>query len=397
MASTSMAARRVGWVVLGVLALTAAGLSADKAKRPKLDVAYVPTHRQAVEQMLTLAGVTEKDYVIDLGCGDGRIVVIAAKKHKARGLGVDLNPKRVRESKQNVKKADVGDLVEIRLGNALTTDVSKATVVTLFLLETVNVQLRPRLFAQLQPGSRVVSNSFSMRDWKPDKTLRHEKAYSNVIHFWVIPAPAGGTWGWRSKLGEEQQDGCLKLEQDFQAVQGTLAFGGGDGVPVTKASLVGKKLSFSAKVRASEEIEVAFEGVVEGDEIRGTQKFTGGPNAGTHRWVARRKPVDLAGRWQIRAESGARNNGTLHIQPDGGKLKAVYVRDSEPDNRLPLSAFYVWGSSIRFELPVRRRSLAFSGSLGPDGGGGRVGRENSDRQATWTAKRLAAEPAPSRQ
>jgi precorrin-6B methylase 2 len=390
MISAGIATRRSLWTVLGVLAVAAAPLSAGRAKRPELDVPYVPTHRQAVEQMLQLAGVTEKDYVIDLGCGDGRIVVIAAKKYKARGLGVDLDPRRIRQSKQNVKKAGVGELVEIREGNALKTDVSKATVVTLFLLETVNVQLRPTLFAQLQPGSRVVSNSFTMGDWKADKKLQHDKAYSKVIYFWVIPAPAAGTWTWQTKLGDKQQPGCLKLEQEFQAVQGTLACDGGAAVPVAKASLVGRKLSFNAKLRASEEVEVAFEGVVEGDAIRGTQKWSSGPGAGTHPWVAKRTPVDLAGRWQIRSPSQPSDNGTLHIRRDAGKLKAFYVRDAEPDKECPLPGFYVWGSSVRFDVPSDGLALAFSGSLGPDGGGGRVGHEESEAgdRKTWSAKRL---------
>jgi hypothetical protein len=319
-------------------------------------------------------------------------VVTAAKKHKTRGLGVDLDPRRVRDSNQNAQKAGATDLVEFRNGNALLTDVSKANVVTLFLLERINVLLRPRLFAQLKPGSRVVSNSFSMRDWKPDKEVRHKKAYSNVIYLWTIPAGVGGTWTWRSKVGGKEIAGTAALKQEFQAVRGTVGLAGAAQTPLAKPSLCGKELRFSASVGTGDKAAaVTFCGKVDGDAITGTQEWRGGPHAGTHPWTAKRKPVDLAGRWQVRAPSHSQCNGTLRIRRTGADLKAVYVRDDEADKELPLPALYVWGSSIRFEVPWGNSPLAFAGSLGPDAGGGTVGREQSQRRSEWSAKRLAGE------
>ena len=379
--------RRAMWVVFGVWAVSAMPVSAAK---PKLDVPYVPTKQNAVDEMLKVAKVTAKDYVIDLGCGDGRIVVTAAKKYKARGLGVDLDPKRIGESKSNASKAGVTDLVEFRQADVMKTDVRRANVVTLFLLVKVNLWLRPVLFAQLKPGSRVVSNSFSMRDWKPDREVKHPDAYDKVIYFWVIPASVGGTWTWQATPGGKDVAGSLEIEQEFQAVQGTVSFATAAAVPVTEAVLTGKELRFTAAVGAgNEKASVVYRGNVAGDQIKGTQEWRGGPNAGTYPWVAKRKAADLTGRWQVRAPKQSRQSGTLSIRRGASGLSATYILDDQPGKEVPLSGFYVWGSSVRFEVRGDKRSpQVFSGSLGPDAGGGRMSREESKRQAKWSAKRL---------
>ena len=131
---------------------------------------YVPTPQDVVERMLALANVQKSDYVIDLGCGDGRIPVTAAKKYGARALGVDIDPVRIEEANANAKAAGVEHLVTFKLQNALTTDVSTATVVTTYLLSASNLRLRPILTKQLKPGSRIVAHSFSFGDWTPEKT-----------------------------------------------------------------------------------------------------------------------------------------------------------------------------------------------------------------------------------
>ena len=131
---------------------------------------YVPTGHDVVDRMLSLAGVSKADFVVDLGCGDGRIPIAAAKKYGARGLGVDIDPVRISEAQANLKAAGVQDLVEFRLQDALKTDVSNATVVTTFLLSASNLRLRPILTKQLKPGARIVTNTFSMGDWSPAKT-----------------------------------------------------------------------------------------------------------------------------------------------------------------------------------------------------------------------------------
>lgn len=150
------------------------GTQAAKAPQKRPDAPqlapYVPTPHEVVERMLDLAKVTKDDFVIDLGCGDGRIVVAAAKKYGARGLGVDIDPVRIEEANANAKAAGVTHLVEFRLQDALKTDVSKATVVTTYLLSQSNLKVRPMITKQLKPGSRIVAHSFSMGDWEPEKT-----------------------------------------------------------------------------------------------------------------------------------------------------------------------------------------------------------------------------------
>lgn len=147
---------------------------------------FVPTPYDVVNRMLTLAGVTQDDVVYDLGCGDGRIVITAAERFGARGVGVDIDPQRIAESNANAERAGVQHLVRFIEQDALAVDVSEATVVTLYLLSSSNAKLRPILTRQLQPGARIVSHAFSMGDWEPDVTDRFEdeRGNSRTLYLW---------------------------------------------------------------------------------------------------------------------------------------------------------------------------------------------------------------------
>ena len=159
-------------------------LSQEAVLAAKLDVPYVPTPQEVVDRMLELAKVGKKDVLYDLGCGDGRIVVTAAKKYGARGMGIDLDPTRIAEAKENAKKAGVQDRASFRVGDLFKTDVSEATVVTLYLLPTVNAKLRPQLWKQLKVGTRVVSHAFDMgAEWPPEKT---DEVGGRKIYYWTI-------------------------------------------------------------------------------------------------------------------------------------------------------------------------------------------------------------------
>jgi ubiquinone/menaquinone biosynthesis C-methylase UbiE len=148
------------------------------------DVPYVPTKQEVVEEMLRMAGVKPGDVVYDLGCGDGRIVVTAAQKFGARGVGVDIDPKRIAEANENARRAGVESQVTFQVGDLFEADIREATVVTLYLLPDVNIRLKPKLRRDLKPGTRVVSHDFSMGDdWKPEKTLR---LGNDWIYFWTI-------------------------------------------------------------------------------------------------------------------------------------------------------------------------------------------------------------------
>ena len=148
------------------------------------DVIYVPTEFGVVIQMLKLAEVTSKDIVYDLGCGDGRFVVTAARQFGARGVGIDIDAERIKEARELSKRTGAGDKVRFIEGDLFETDISEATVVTLYLLTRLNLKLRPKLMKELKPSTRIVSHAFDMGDWKPEKT---EPAGSTMIYLWRIP------------------------------------------------------------------------------------------------------------------------------------------------------------------------------------------------------------------
>jgi ribosomal protein L11 methylase PrmA len=148
------------------------------------DVPYVPTTELVVEKMLEMAKVGPKDVVYDLGSGDGRIVITAAKKYGATGLGVDIDPERIKEANENAKAAKVTDKVKFKQGDLFEVDLRPATVVTLYLLPDINLKLRPKLLSELKPGTRVVSHNYHMGDWKPEQTVQLE---GHTVYFWTIP------------------------------------------------------------------------------------------------------------------------------------------------------------------------------------------------------------------
>ncbi len=148
------------------------------------DVPYVPTPHDVVDAMLKLADVKAGDVVYDLGCGDGRIVIAAAKKYGARGTGIDINPERIREANENAGKEGVTDKVRFLEKNLFEADIREASVVTLYLLSDVNLRLRPKLLKDLKPGTRIVSHSFDMGDWKPEK---EQTIDGRRIYFWTVP------------------------------------------------------------------------------------------------------------------------------------------------------------------------------------------------------------------
>jgi len=179
-------------VLAGALAVGSAvlqagpGLPESQTSGAQSLAPYVPTPQDVVEKMLELAGVTAADVVYDLGCGDGRLVITAARKYGARGVGIDIDPERIAESEANARKAGVESLVGFRLQDAMKADVSPATVVTLYLLSSSNMRLRPLLTAQLRPGARIVSHAFSMGDWTPDKveSFKDANGSSRTLYLW---------------------------------------------------------------------------------------------------------------------------------------------------------------------------------------------------------------------
>lgn len=189
--------RRRFLTALGALGVSGLARAADQAA-PLLaqaaarlrgpDVIFVPTPNDVVNKMLEMAAVTAKDVVYDLGCGDGRIVITAAQRYGARGVGIDIDPERIREATENVTRAQVAGKVKFIQGDLFEADISEATVVTLYLLTELNLKLRPKLMKDLRPGTRVVSHAFAMGDWKPE---RSEIVNGSAVYLWRIPPRKG--------------------------------------------------------------------------------------------------------------------------------------------------------------------------------------------------------------
>jgi len=232
------------------------------------DVVWVPTPQALVDKMLDMAKVTPKDYVIDLGSGDGRTVITAAKRG-ARALGIEYNPDLVELSKRNAANEGVSDKANFVKADLFESDFSQATVITMFLLPEINLKLRPRIL-DLKPGTRIVSNSFTMGEWTADETATLSGGCTSwcTALFWIVPAKAEGTW--------QLRQGDLTLKQDFQLISGTLR-SGSNTMPITNGRLRGDQISFSAG-------GAQYTGRVNGNAIEGTVK-SGGSNS---KWNATR-------------------------------------------------------------------------------------------------------------
>jgi predicted RNA methylase len=171
------------WLLAATIAIVI-GSAFVYAQEPKKDVPYVSTPQIVVDKMLEVAAVTKDDVIYDLGSGDGRIVITAAKKYGVRGVGVDIDPERIKEANANAMQAGVANRVKFIEQDLFKTDLKEASVVTLYLLPEVNLRLMPKLLQELRPGTRVVSHAFDMGDWKPDQTVQVE---GRTIYYWVIP------------------------------------------------------------------------------------------------------------------------------------------------------------------------------------------------------------------
>jgi hypothetical protein len=226
------------------------------------DVIWVPTPQALVDKMLDMAKVTPKDYVIDLGSGDGRTVITAAKRG-SKALGIEYNPDMVELSKRNAAKEGVSDKASFMKADLFESDFSQAQVITMFLLSSINMKLRPKIL-DLKPGTRIVSNTFDMGDWKPDETATAPGCNSwCTAHLWIVPAKVEGTW----KLSQ----GELALKQTFQMITGTLK--NGNTVSQINGKLNGDQISFTAG-------GTQYTGRVNGNAIEGT--------AGGAKWNATR-------------------------------------------------------------------------------------------------------------
>ena len=261
------AAALAGWLACG---------GAKAQDPPDIATPYVPSTLIAVDEMLRLADVGPNDVVVDLGSGDGRVVIAAARDYGARGLGIELDPKLVEQARVNAREAGVQERVAFRQGDALAADYREATVVTLYLLPNLVDRLKPRLY-DMRPGTRIVAHDYGFSDWRPDRRVVISKSYM----LYVVPAKVAGRW----RLQYRGLDHEFELEQRYQEIKGGARVPGGY-LPAFEARLDGDRISF---VLVDGDASHRFEGRVRGTlEMEGEVRSGTGRNLSTGRWRATR-------------------------------------------------------------------------------------------------------------
>jgi hypothetical protein len=261
-------------------ALPAAAQQKDKAYEPQVgqagkDVIWVPTPDEVVERMLRMAQVTPNDYVVDLGAGDGKIAIAAAKKMGARSLGIEYNPDMAKHAQRQVENAGVSAKAKVVQGDIFASDFTTATVVTMYLLPALNMKLRPQILA-MRPGTRVVSHSFNMEDWEPDETSSMD---GRRAYLWIVPANVMG--GWSVDLGGERAE--LTLEQKFQKLDGHVQLGTIQA-GLRETRLRGFQISFAYVDNTG--VRRDFSGRVTGGKMEGSFRTDTGAEG---RWTATKK------------------------------------------------------------------------------------------------------------
>ena len=267
------------WMALALAALPGYGQQlGDKEYAPQVgqsgkDVIWVPTPQEVVEKMLQMARITPEDFVIDLGSGDGRIAIAAAKKFGARSMGVEFNPDMVALSTREAQRQGVADKVKFVNADIFQTDFSQATIITMYLLPDLNLKLRPKLL-ELKPGTRIASHQFTMGEWQPDETATLDGRQALM---WIVPARVEGTWALR--IDDKAQDRPLAIRQSFQMLSvqfnrsnATLAFADG--------RVRGDQVSFTI---ADASVRREFSGRIQGNTMYGTVRAAGAPEM---RWTA---------------------------------------------------------------------------------------------------------------
>jgi SAM-dependent methyltransferase len=242
------------------------------------DVIWVPTPEPLVERMLTMAQTTPQDFVVDLGSGDGRTVIMAAKRFGARALGVEYNPEMVALSQKNAAKEAVQGRAEFVRGDIFETDFSKANVITLYLLPTLNARLKPKIL-DMKPGTRVVSHQFDMEDWEPDEVSNYD---GRKALFWIVPAKVQGSWKLKYTANGEAREHDLTLEQKYQNVKGTVRLRDLNA-GLREPALRGDQIRFAFVDPTGQRRD--FTGRVAGNAMEGTMKSENGAESG---WSASR-------------------------------------------------------------------------------------------------------------
>ena len=280
---------RLGRVFIGACLVAAPALAQDWGDTP-----YVQTPQNVVDAMLEIAKVGPADYVIDLGSGDGRMVITAAKQRGARGFGVDLDRRLVALANRNAARAGVADRAVFYQRDLHATDVAPASVLTIYLLPEVNLMIRSRLLATLKPGTRIVSHDYGMGEWPPDYQTELAAPGKTVgigqrskILYWVVPGRAAGRWRWRLAPEGKPVEFELAIQQNFQLIEGTLK-AGGTTARMENAKLAGENIAFSAVVDGA---RYEFSGRITNHAIEGKVRMARGVESRELAWSATRTEI----------------------------------------------------------------------------------------------------------
>jgi SAM-dependent methyltransferase len=258
------------------------------AKGGLLDAPYIVTEYRFVDEMLKLLELRSGDVLYDLGCGDGRIVIEAAKRAHIRGVGIDIDPRRIVESKTNATAAKVSDRVVFLQQDLFESDIREATAIAIYLFPEMNRKLIPTFFRDLKPGTRIVSHNFGIGEWKADRevSLGLSGDGFHKILFWVLPANASGTWQGKYK-GESW---TLRINQRFQHIEGRFSRNGRDSFPISATAITGDRIRFSFS-REGQKQTTAFEGRITGNTMEGLIKE---PGPAGETWKATRNPATVS-------------------------------------------------------------------------------------------------------
>jgi SAM-dependent methyltransferase len=266
----------------GALALLVSPVVVAAVAALDVPTPYIPSTRLNVDEMLRLAAVTPKDVVYDLGSGDGRIVIAAAREWGARGVGIEIDPELVKQSTEAARREGVADRALFRASDVFAADLSEATVVTMYLLSSLVAKLEPKLLGELKPGTRIVAHDYAFAEWKPERVVHVSKHY----YLYVVPARVAGSWTLSAALPGAPRSYDMSLEQRYQEVSGGARVAGGF-LPAFDARMNGERIAF---VLMDDDTSYRYEGRVDGAAMAGTVRWGFGPRQQEATWRASRVP-----------------------------------------------------------------------------------------------------------
>jgi hypothetical protein len=386
---TFLIAGLMGWTVLSGVVRSNAAAPDTTAVSTQLTIPYVPTRQDGVRDLLWLAEVGTNDVLYDLGSGDGRIVLAAVRDCGARrAVGIEIDPQRIRESRENAAKAGVADRVEFIQGDLFTNDFSQASVVVLYLGQRANLDLRAKLVRTVKPGSRIVAHQFGMGEWPRDKELTARMSHfgmfgtisspfannrnvpdyeagrnlaaTSTLSMWIVPAPVAGVWRGRISTLDGERELKLALHQCLPGLYGSFQLQGTTNVEGwVNADLWGDHLRFECVAERNDySTRVMFDGHVRGDTMQGKLAISGRGQVREFRWKGRRDKADFAGTWEWNGSVGL-HPVQLKIERRDGKWGGEYLdpgwNSRDADKReTAVTDFYDFGGGFYFTFLVGR-------------------------------------------